>query len=478
VRNSLLVKDKVIAMKADVVILGAGSAGEMMAPLLTAAGKTVIIVEKFLIGGQCPFYSCMPSKSMLRSALSRFEAGRTYENGGTSRPVDLGSNQEAYARAADRRNEITEHGDDKNKEKSLLDSGVKIIRGNGSITAPNVVTVNGQDIEFIDLVISTGSLPKIPAIKGLSEIEYWGSEEATTINELPQSLTIIGGGPVGCELAQMFSRFGSEVTLIEPQERLIGHEEPEVSAELRRIFELEDIQVITGNEILQVNRNESGRFLIELESGARVESEKLLIATGRSPSTKDIGLEILGIKVGKEDQILTESNLQVKGREHIWAVGDVTGVGPFTHTANYQGRIAVHAILGKMVAANYSALPRAVYTDPSVCSVGIGFDAALKKGIDAIKAINSLTNVSRSETDGNDGGVLVLVADKKSQLLIGASAIGMHAEEWLSEAFLSIRAQVPLAVLADVVHPFPSYGEVMEAALRELLAQCEQASPA
>ena len=154
------------------------------------------------------------------------------------------------------------------------------------------------------------------------------------------------------------------------------------------------------------------------------------------------------------------------------AVGDVTGIGPLTETANYQGRMAVDAIGGKIAAADYSERPRAVYTDPSVCSVGIGFDAAVNKGIDAVKAINLLTNVSRSETDGNNGGVLVLVADKKSQTLIGAAAIGMHAEEWLSEAFLAIRAKVPLAVLVDVVHPFPSYGEVMEAAMRELLTKC------
>jgi pyruvate/2-oxoglutarate dehydrogenase complex dihydrolipoamide dehydrogenase (E3) component len=464
-------------MKADVVILGAGSGGEMMAPLLTAAGKSVIIIEKLLIGGQCPFYSCMPSKSMLRSAISRYEARRTYENGGTSRGLDLDSDRDAYSRAAERRNVITEHGNDQSKEKSLLDSGVKIIRGHGSITAPNVVTVNGQDIEFTDLVISTGSHPKVPAIKGLSGIGYWGSDEATTINEWPQSLTIIGGGPVGCELAQMFSRFGCEVTLIEPQERLIGHEEPEVSEELRRFFELEGIRVVTGKEIVHISQAKDGRFLIKLEDGAQFDSEKLLVSTGRSPSTKDIGLEILGIEVGEEGQIVTDLNLQVKGSEHIWAVGDVTGIGPFTHTANYQGRIAVNAICGENVEANYSALPRAVYTDPSVCSVGVGFDAAVKSGMDVIKAINSLDNVSRSQTDGNNGGVLVLVADKKSQMLIGASAIGMHAEEWLSEAFLAIRAKVPLPVLVDVVHPFPSYGEVMEAALRELLKKCVPSIP-
>lgn len=459
-------------MKADVVILGAGSAGEMMAPLLTAAGKSVIIVEKFLIGGQCPFYSCMPSKSMLRSAISRYEAGRTYENGGTARALDLDSNTAAYSRAAERRNLITEQRDDKDKERSLLDSGVTIIRGQGCITAANVVSVNGQDIEFTDLVISTGSHPKLPTIKGLNGLDFWSSDDATTINELPQSLAIIGGGPVGCELAQMFSRFGTKVTIIEPMERLIGHEEPEVSNELRRIFELEGIGVETGREIGQIGQREDGRFLIELEGGVQLDSDKLLIATGRAPTTKNIGLEILGIKVGEQDQIVTDLNLQVNGTKHIWAVGDVTGIGPYTHTANYQGRIAAHAICGKEVVANYSALPRAVYTDPSVCSVGIGFDAAMKAGVDAIKAINLLTSVSRSQTDGNIGGVLVLVADKKSQMLIGASAIGMHAEEWLSEAFLAIRAQVRLAVLVDVVHPFPSYGEVMESALRELLAKC------
>jgi pyruvate/2-oxoglutarate dehydrogenase complex dihydrolipoamide dehydrogenase (E3) component len=459
-------------MKADVVILGAGSAGEMMAPLLAAAGKSVIIVEKYLIGGQCPFYSCMPSKSMLRSAISRFEAGRTYENGGTSQKLDLDSDGAAYSRAAERRNLITEQRDDKDNEKSLLESGVTIIRGQGYITAANVLTVNGQDIEFIDLVISTGSYPKVPTIKGLIGLDYWGSDEATTIDELPQSLVIIGGGPVGCELAQMFSRFGTKVTVIEPIDRLIGHEEPEVSDELRRIFDLEGIRVETGKAIAQVSQSDNGRFLIELEGGVQLDSEKLLIATGRAPATKNLGLEILGIKVGEQDQIVTDLNLQVIGTKHIWAVGDVTGIGPYTHTANYQGRIAANAICGKEVAANYSALPRAVYTDPSVCSVGIGFDAAIKAGIDAIKAINLLTTVSRSQTDGNAGGVLVLVADKKSQILIGASAIGMHAEEWLSEAFLAIRAQVTLAVLVDVVHPFPSYGEAMEAPMRELFSKC------
>ena len=457
-------------MKSDVVILGTGSAGEMLASLLAESGKSVLIIESHLIGGECPFYSCMPSKAMLRSAAARFDASHTADVGGTSVPLTLDSRIEAFAAAINRRDKITEKRSDLAKEQHLNELGVKVVRGFGVITKPGTVSVGPDDFEYSHLVIATGSTSVIPPIPGLDQVDYWTTDKALTSAELPESLIVIGGGPAGCELAQIYSRFGTKVTLIEPGEQLLAKEEPQVSLILGEIFKSEGIDVVFGSGVEKVESSEFGEVTVVLENGQSKIAAKLLIATGRKPNVSGLGLELLGIEIGEDGAITTEETCRVAGQSNVWAGGDVTGVAPLVHTANYQARIIASNISGQVRFSNYGAIPRSVYTSPPVASAGINYADAVKAGIDAITAGFDVGETARNTVEGAAGGLLILTADRKTKTLIGASAIGPHCEEWIAEAVLAIRAQISLEVLVDVVHAFPTYGEAFEGPYRDLLA--------
>ena len=466
------------AMKADVVILGAGSGGEMLASLLGAQGKSVAIIEENLVGGECPFFACMPSKAMLRSAAIRFYAQHTIEVGASSSPLELDDRKKAFASAVNRRDEICDHLQDNAKEQNLVDLGVKVIRGHGQIDSPGVVKIASQEIHYTDLVISTGSVATIPPITGLDFVDYWTTDKALTSDYLPDSLIVIGGGPAGCELAQIYSRFGTKVVLIEPAKNLISKEESLISHELEGFFLREGIEVILGISIKKVTKTDQGKSNLELEDGRVLIADKLLVSTGRVPNTKGLGLDSLGVLVKKSGAIDIDSHCRINGTKNLWACGDVAGIAPLVHTANYQARIIAAGILGGNRVANYEAIPRAVYTSPSIASVGMSFKDALAAGFCAITSAFDLKNTSRNAVDGGNGGLLILTADKKSRTLIGAAAIGPHADEWISEAVLAIRAKVSLDILADVVHAFPTYGEAYEQPIRDLLAACSNESPA
>lgn len=453
----------------DVVILGAGSAGESIASELVAAGKSVAIVEKLRVGGECAYVSCMPSKAMLRSAQVRSLAKNSLALGATAQALDLGDAFESFQSAAGRRDEIAEYRSDESGAKKMTDSGVKLFRGEGVITGTQSLTVNNEILSWTDLVIATGSQATIPEIDGLSSIDYWRSDQALSANSAPKSLAILGGGPVACELAQIFSRFGAETTIIEIADQLAGKEVPEVATRLADVLRKDGVTIFLDTEVTKIELTPEKNSRLTLSSGQSLEFQRVIVATGRHPQTKGLNLDVLGIVLGKHGEIEVDDHCRVVGKTNIWAAGDVTAIASYTHTANYQALVISENILGRNRIANYRAIPRVIYTDPPVASVGNPSRLAISKAV--ITASFELSDLARNSTDGESGGLLMLTADLVRGVLIGASAIGPHADEWMSEAALAIRAEIPLEILEDLVHAFPTFTQAFEKPIRELAYQ-------
>jgi dihydrolipoamide dehydrogenase len=450
----------------DVVVLGAGSAGETIATQLAEAGRSVALVEALRVGGECPYVACMPSKAMLRSAHARSEAQQLDDLGAGC--AELDDHGEAYRAAAARRDEISEHRDDAKAADAAEQAGIALVRGVGRIARPGVVVVDGWELGYRDLVLATGSSAVIPDVEGLDEVPTWTSDEALAATERPDALLVLGGGAVGCELAQVHVRFGATVCLVEPAAQLAGKEEASIAALLADVLRDDGVDVRLGTEVRRLERTPEGRARAHLSDGSAVDVDRVLVATGRRPNTKDLGLESLGITPDDKGALPVDEHCRVQGQQHVWAAGDISGVAPYTHTANYQARIVVANLLGGDRVADYRAIPRAVYTAPAVASVGRTAEQAREDGVEPLTAVMDVGETARSLSDGAGGGRLVLTADRRRGVLIGAAAIGPHADEWLAEATLAIRAEVPLHVLADVVHAFPTFGEAFEPPLREL----------
>lgn len=456
----------------EVIVLGAGSAGEIIASTLAGSGKKVAMIEKLRVGGECAYLSCMPSKAMLRSAQVRKLASSIVNLGGASADLELGNAAQAFAVAAKRRDVIVENRDDSQAASNALKSGVELVRGKGVFTSGKSLEVSGEIFTWDNLVISTGSSPTIPELKGLDSIAYWTSDDALSALEAPQSVLIIGGGPVACELAQIFVLFGAKVSLVESGHQLAGREHPLVASKLADSLKGDGVEIYIQTQVESVESIGSGRARVHLSTGKEIEVERVIVATGRHPETSELRLEQLGVSVGEKGELLVDEYCRVIGTKDIWAAGDVTGIAPFTHTANYQGRIIANNILGAQQKSSYLAIPRAIYTDPTVASVGVFKDPKVDDGL--ISAEFDLSQLSRSSTDGTQGGLLILTADEAKGVLVGAAAIGQHAEEWISEAILAIRAQIPLELLCDLVHPFPTYSQAFEAPLQELLTKSRE----
>lgn len=453
----------------DVVVLGGGSAGAAVAKNLVEAGKSVALVEKLRVGGECAYISCMPSKAMLRSAQARTLAKKLLALGAATKSPDLGDAFQAFEIAARRRDEIASYRNDMDTASEIIKSGVALFRGDGVITGANSLSVNGESLTWIDLVIATGSEATIPDIPGLSSIDYWRSDQALSTPNAPQSIAIVGGGPVACELAQIFSRFGAKTTIIEFGDQLAGKEHPDVASRLAANLREEGITILLNAEVTKAELTAEKSSHLTLSNGQVLTCDRVIIAAGRHPQTSGLNLDLIGIALGEKGEILIDGDCRVSGTKNIWAAGDVTAIAPFTHTANYQARIIVENILGGSRNANYSAIPRAIYTDPPVASVGNFSDSEKKTEI--VTSRVELSDVSRNSTDGENGGLLILAANLAKGVLTGASAIGPHADEWMAEATLAIRAEISLAVLEDVVHAFPTFGEAFEIPLRELARQ-------
>jgi dihydrolipoamide dehydrogenase len=313
-------------------------------------------------------------------------------------------------------------------------------------------------------------VPAVPEVPGLDAMPTWTTEQAMSVGEQPRSVAVIGGGPAGCELAYLFAVLGSRVTVVQRNARLIPREEPEASASMAERLSAVGVRVRLGDRAASAERTEAGARLT-LGSGDHVEVERVVLAAGRRPHTDGLGLEALGVQVGPGQALEIDEHCRVVGTEGVWAVGDVTGVAPFTHTAHYQGRVVAANLAGRPVRADYRAIPRAVYTTPVLAAVGHTEASARAAGIEPAVASAAVSDTVRSATEGSADGWLKLVADPRRGTLVGATAMGGYAEEWISEVSLAMRAEVPVATHADVVHPFPTYGEILEGPLWGLAAQ-------
>jgi dihydrolipoamide dehydrogenase len=442
----------------EVVIIGAGPAGETVASRTADAGLRTAIVERELIGGECAYWACIPSKTLLRPGEVVGEAVRTAGTGSPSLSFD---------KVAPYRDEMIRHLDDAKQVKGYEDEGVSVFKGEGSLLGPNEVAVGDETIETKRIVIATGSDSLIPPIDGLEQAGYWTNRQATTLKTVPASVTVLGGGPVGVELAQMLRRFGSEVHLLEAAERLLSREDERVSELLLEALREDEIDVRLNAKVTSVRASGNGRTVRfgDQEVGA----DELVIAVGRKPRLGELSLERAGIEPGEKG---IEVDERCRAGDGIWAIGDVTGVMPFTHVGKYQGRVACADIFGRPARAEYGAVPRVVFSDPEVAAVGMTEEQATAAGIEPVTShIRLSESIARPWTfETEPRGELCVIADPKAQVLVGAWAVGPLAGEWIHYAALAIKTAVPLSVLRDTVAQFPTYTEAYLNALEALPA--------
>jgi pyruvate/2-oxoglutarate dehydrogenase complex dihydrolipoamide dehydrogenase (E3) component len=423
----------------DVVVLGGGTAGVHVAAEVARAGKSVAVVEAGLIGGESPYLACLPSNSLLLSA----SRGETWED------------------AVARRDEVTGGLDDSGLAMRLAEAGVTVIRGAGRITGPGSVEVSGRkstSLTYSDLVIATGCEPVAPPIEGLSDIPAWTTAEGLCSPDLPRRLIVLGGGPAGCELAQIYAAFGSQVTLIEAEPALLPGEPAFAGEILAAALRRAGVEIFLGSPATKAERTPDG-LTLALEDGTRIDADRLLLATGRRPRLTGLGLDTLDILVTPGQALPTTAACLVLGTEHVWAAGDVTGI-THTHASRYQADVVAANICGQPREADYSAIPRCVFTTPSVYAVGEPARAGF------VTARVSLGETARGRLGPDEVGCLELYA--ADGVLAGAVAVGPDAATWMAEVTLAIRAKIPVTILADVVHAFPTYGEALQAAFREL----------
>jgi pyruvate/2-oxoglutarate dehydrogenase complex dihydrolipoamide dehydrogenase (E3) component len=432
----------------DAIVIGAGPGGEVVVDRLAQRGMRVALVERELVGGECAYWACIPSKTLLRPPEVRAEAERA---AGVDEP------EQHWARVAKYRDFMIRHLDDANEIEGYRSRGVDVYKEQARFSGPGTLEVGGQTLTSERIVIATGSDPAIPPIDGLVEAGFWTNREATTLNELPDSVVVLGGGPVGIELGQFLRRFGVEVTLVQSQPRLLEREEPMIGDLIAAALRAEGIGLHLDAKAESVMR-ENGSRRVRLSTGAVVSGAELLVATGRRPRVEEIDLRNAGIESGKR-------GIEVDGRcragEGVWAIGDVTGAMPFTHVAKYQGRIAAADIAGESARASYDGIPRVVFSDPEIAAVGLTESLARERGLNVgTSRISLRETIARPWTYEEDPrGELGLLADRDREVLVGAWAVAPLASEWIHQAALAIKAQIPLGVLRDTVAQFPTFTE-------------------
>jgi len=441
----------------DAVILGAGPAGEVAVSALADGGLRCALVEQELIGGECTNWACIPTKTLLRPPEAQHASARV---AGVSKP------ELEWSRIAEYRDWMTRNLDDSNAISDYESRGITVVKGAGRLAGPGRIEVDGRMLETEHVIVATGSEPIIPPIDGLEDAGYWTNREATQLKEVPASAVVIGGGPVGIELAQILSRFGARVTIVEIFERLLSRETPEVGELIANALEEEEIVLRVGRRAVEVRR-EDGERVVRFEEGEEVRAEVVVVAGGRRPRTKGIGLETVGIEPSSSGIAVDE---RCRAAESLWAIGDVTGIAMFTHVGKYQARVATADILGQPARADYRVIPRVVFSDPEIAAVGLAEEQAKEQGIDAISASIELANaIARPWTyEEHPRGSLGIVADRERQVLVGAWAVAPLASEWIHVAALAIKAEIPLAVLRDTIPQFPTFNEGYLSVLRAL----------
>jgi pyruvate/2-oxoglutarate dehydrogenase complex dihydrolipoamide dehydrogenase (E3) component len=451
-----------VVERVDVIVLGMGPGGEEVVGRLAQAGLAVVGVEKDLVGGECPYWACVPTKMMVRAAGLLAEARRIPGMAG-----DASVRPDWAPVAARIRDEATDNWDDRVAVDRFTGKGGRFVRGSGRLAGPGRVAVGDDEFEAgRAVVVATGTQPAIPPIDGLADTPYWTNRQAVSAPSLPASLVVLGGGAVGLELAQTYARFGVDVTVVEAADRLVAAEEPEASTVAADALRRDGVSVRVGASARRV-RNNGSAFEVTLDDGSAVGGERLLVATGRRCDLAQIGVDTVGLDPSAK---FVETDDRLRAGERLWAVGDVTGRGAFTHVAMYQADIVVRDILGQGgPSADYRALPRVTFTDPEIGSVGRTESAARDAGLRVRVGVASVPSSARGwiHKAGNDGFIKLVVDDDRG-VLVGATSVGPAGGEVLGGLAVAVHAEVPVDGLRQMIYAYPTFYRAVQDALRAL----------
>src|SRR5437899_2391334 len=437
----------------DFVVIGAGPAGEAEAHHVRARGASVALVERDLFGGTCAFWGCMPSKTLLHAAQVRA--------GGGDYPWEKASARRDYMIVREGR----DYPDDSGHIRRYEAAGIVPVRGTARIAAAGRVVVQAdgkpRELEAGNIVVAVGSVGKVPKLEGLAEAGFWTNKEGTSLRKLPRSIAILGAGPSGTELAQVYARFGVRTTLVSPRQ-VNPTDHPRSSALLANALRASGVEVRENARAQRVRprAGKGGEHVVELADGSTVEAAVIELNVGRTaaPALASLGLDAAGIPYDGGDFLTVDNTL--RAAEHVYAVGDCIGHEISTHLGHYEGEIAVKVALGDDVRADFSAVPRAVYTDPETAGVGLLLDQAEARGVDAYEETADLATSAKGYVSESEGHVSIVI-DRRNQIVVGAFIGGLAASEAIHEAVLAIKLKTPIAVLADTIHAFPTVARVM-----------------